>query len=261
MYAPTAAAVVPGPAPRRRALCEVPMSDTDHLDEAATTVAIEASRRRFLRGAALLAVAALATGARAQHGTPMQHGRAHGHAGTTDDRGARLVLDPHPIPWADGTCAFCGMTIATPAGAPQGEGFRERTYAQWVLPTSDDGATEALHFESIACALNHAYVHSTRDGVHGTLWVTDAAGTLPAAHDALTAGRAAVYHWGERLQVAMMARVIAFAAAAERDAHAAAHPEEGRQARFDLATLEDLAPLPEMNLIPLLARHAGLLDS
>ena len=247
------------------------MHEADQLDQAAKAVTVDPSRRHFLRGAALLAVAALATGARAQHGTPMQHGHgrdhghghdhAHGHGGMADGRATGLVLDPHPIPWADGTCAFCGMTIATPAGAPQGEGFRERTYAQWVLPASEQGATEALHFESIACALNHAYVHGTRDGVHGTLWVTDAAGTLPAAHDALTAGREAVFHWGERLQVAMMARVMAFAGAAERDAHAAAHPDEGRQARFDLATLEDLAPLPEMNLIPLLARHAGLLDS
>jgi hypothetical protein len=217
------------------------------------------SRRRFLRGAAALAFAALAAGARAQHGTPMQHGHGHAGAGTPADE--TPMLPPHDIPWDGGTCAFCGMTIATPAGAPQGEGFRERTYAQWVLAGAADGETEALHFESIACALNHAYVHGVRDGSAGTLYVTDAAGIVPAGAGALVSARRAVFHWGERLHVAMMARIIAFADDAGRDAHVVANPDEGRRARYTLTTLEDLAPLPEMNLIPLLARHAGLLDT
>ena len=216
----------------------------------------EPSRRRFLRGAAVLALAAFAAGARAQHGTPMQHGD-----------GADMSADPapmlpaHDVPWEGGTCAFCDMTIATPAGAPQGDGFRERTYAQWVLAGTADGTVEALHFESIACALNYAYVHGVRDGVGGTLYVTDAAGLVPASAEALVGGRHAVFHWGERLRVAMMARVIAFADDDGRDAHVVANPDEGRRARYSLTTLEDLAPLPEMNLIPLLARHAGLLDT
>ena len=223
----------------------------------------EPSRRRFLRGAAVLALGALAAGAHAQTGTSTQHahGHGHGHAGADTPADAMPMLPPHAIPWEGGTCAFCDMTIATPAGAPQGDGFRERTYAQWVLAGTDDGTDEALHFESIACALNYAYVHGVRDGVGGTLYVTDAAGLVPASAEALVGARHAVFHWGERLRVAMMARVIAFADDDGRDAHVVANPDEGRRARYSLTTLEDLAPLPEMNLIPLLARHAGLLDT
>ncbi len=221
----------------------------------------EPSRRRFLRGAAVLALGALAAGAHAQHGTPMQHGHGHGHAAADTAADAAPTLPAHDVPWEGGTCAFCDMTIATPAGAPQGEGFRERTYAQWVLAGAVDGETEALHFESIACALNYAYVHGVRDGAGGTLYVTDAAGLVPASAEALVSARRAVFHWGERLHVAMMARLIAFADDDGRDAHVVANPDEGRRARYALTTLEDLAPLPEMNLVPLLARHAGLIDT
>jgi len=217
----------------------------------------ESSRRRFLRGAAVLALGALASGAGAQHGAAMQHG----HAGAATPNDETPMLPPHDVPWETGTCAFCGMTIATPVGAPQGEGFRERTYAQWVLAGASDDEDEAQHFESIACALNFAYVHGVRDGSAGTLYVTDAAGIVPAGAEALVPARRAVFHWGERLQVAMMARVIAFADDDGRDAHVVANPDEGRRARYALTTLEDLAPLPEMNLIPLLARHAGVLDA
>ncbi len=238
------------------------MSDPSEAPASSHAAQAEPSRRRFLRGAAVLALGAFAAGAHAQHGTNTQHahGHAHGHAGAATAADAAPMLPAHDIPWDRGTCAFCDMTIATPSGAPQGEGFRERTYAQWVRVASD-GEGEALHFESIACALNHAYVYGVRDGVGGTLYVTDAAGLIPARSEALVPARRAVFHWGERLQVAMMARVIAFADADGRDAHVVAHPDEGRRARYTLATLEDLAPLPEMNLIPLLARHAGLLDT
>ena len=170
------------------------------------------------------------------------------------------LLPPRRIPWRDATCAFCEMSIATPAGAPQGEGFRERTYAQWVLAVNAAGPDGALHFESIACALNYAFVHGLRDGADATLYVTDAAGGLPANAEVLLPGRQALFHWGEQLRVAMNARLLAFADAGARQAHALAHPDEGRQASYRLPTLEDLAPLPEMNLIPLLARHAGLLE-
>ena len=240
----------------------------------------EPSRRRFLRALGALALGALAAptlavaeGHAHQHGHEhghahgQEHGHAHGHAhqhghgampGDAADRAAPLPAQP--IPWESATCAFCDMTIATPDGAPQGPLFRERTYAQWVLPADAEGEVRALHFESIACALNYAYVYGLRDGASGTLYVTDAAGSLPAGAAQLLLARHAVFHWGEHLRVAMMARLIAFGDADARAAHAAAHPDEGRQVRYALDTLEDLAPLPEMNLIPLLARHAGLLE-
>ncbi len=223
----------------------------------------EPSRRRFLRGLGAFAVGALAAPA-----LTVAHGHDHrDHQATQEGHGAmpsRVAeqLEPlaaQPIPWQSATCAFCDMTIATPPGAPQGELFRERTYSQWVMST-DGGEATALHFESIACALNHAYVHGVRDGAEGTLYVTDAAGSLPAAAGQLLLARHAVFHWGEHLRVAMMARLIAFADDEAREAHAHAHPDEGRQARYRLITLEDLAPLPEMNLVPLLARHSGLLE-
>ena len=228
----------------------------------------EPSRRRFLRALGTLALGALAApslvvaqGHAHQHGHEHGHDHQHGHgamAGPAADRAAPLPAQP--IPWDSATCAFCDMTIATPDGAPQGALFRERTYAQWVLPADGEGEPRALHFESIACALNYAYVYGLRDGASGTLYVTDAAGSLPAGAMQLLLARQAVFHWGEHLRVAMMARLIAFGDDEARAAHAAAHPDEGRQARYALATLEDLAPLPEMNLIPLLARHAGLLE-
>jgi len=227
--------------------------------------ATEPARRAFLRSAArglgALTLGTLASGlVRAQHGPgAMPHG--HSHAMAAADPQRRAPLPAHDIPWADGTCAFCGMTLATPAGAPQGPTFRERTYAQWVVAAADADAPSMHHFESIACALNHAYVHAVRDGVQGTLYVTDAGGALPASAPSLLLARHAVFHWGERLQVAMMARLVAFADDASRDAHLRTHPDEGRTARYALTTLEDLAPLPEMNLVALLARHSGLLDT
>lgn len=250
------------------------MSDTEHpsvgLRPADTQpTASEPSRRVFLRdvgrglGAAALVALTTTAAAQATHQHGHQHGQGEGHGhqhGGMQPAGDAITLPAQPIPWADGVCAFCGMTIATPAGAPQGELFRERTYAQWVTPGAD-GEPEALHFESIACALNHAYVHGVRHGRDGTLYVSDAAGSLPAAAAGLVDARHAVFHWGERLQVAMMARLIAFADDDGRAAHMTANPDEGRTERYGLQTLEDLAPLPEMNLVRLLARHAGLLDA
>jgi hypothetical protein len=228
----------------------------------------EPARRRFLRVAgralAALGLAAIAgpalahaAGGHAAHagGGHAGHERT-GHAAGTPGRGP--LLPPRAVSWSDATCAFCGMTVATPAGAPQGEGFRERTYAQWVV-AEDPAATDgAHHFESIACAINYAYVHGLEDGAGATLYVTDAGGSLPASVERLLPARQALFHWGEHLRVAMNARLLAFADAAAREAHALSNPDEGRQASYRLPTLEDLAPLPEMNLIALLARHAGL---
>ncbi len=224
--------------------------------------AADLSRRRFLgvlcRGLGTLGLAA-ATGPVFAQGHVQHHQPPHDQARSSGaERGPLLAAQA--IPWQVGGCAFCDMTIATPAGAPQGEGFRERTYAQWVVAHPDGAPAEAHHFESIACALNYAYVHGLRDGADATLYVTDAAGSLPASAEHLLPARRALFHWGEHLRVAMMARLIAFADAEARQAHADASPEEGRQASYRLATLEDLAPLPTMNLVALLARHTGLLE-
>jgi hypothetical protein len=219
------------------------------------------SRRAVLRllGAATLSAAALATLPRglAQGG---MHGHGHGSMPMTplsDPDAPKDTLAPHDVPWENGTCAFCGMTIATPQGAPQGAGFRERTYAQLVL--AGQGGAEAVHFESIACALNWAYVHQHRDGDGATYYVTDHGGPVPERGDELLLARDAVFHWAEGMRVAMNARLVAFPDGPTRMAFAAAHPEHGRHAAYGFTTLEDLAPVPEMNLITLLARHAGLL--
>jgi hypothetical protein len=157
----------------------------------------------------------------------------------------------HEIPWAE-SCAFCGMTLTTPAGMPQGALFRERTYAQWAF------AGEARHFESIDCALGYAYAHGVRDGEGASLYVAAYDLTaLPSAAD-LTVGRDATFLWAERLPASMMARVGAFAAYTDALAYATTHAADlGRRRFVDLTLLEDMAPLPIANLVPLLARQLG----
>jgi len=171
------------------------------------------------------------------------------------------------IPWDEGKCEFCEMPLKTPApGAWQGRtfspGFFEQTYSQIALKEPQKGR-EALHFESIACMVNYAYVYGLRDGVSTTFYVADRGAYDPARGPAavnLIPARQAVYLWGEkRGWVVMDAKIAAFRSAEAAMAFARANPDLGRTRVLDWQTLLDLAPLPEMNLVSLLARHAGLL--
>jgi nitrous oxide reductase accessory protein NosL len=171
------------------------------------------------------------------------------------------------IPWEQGTCAFCGMPIKTPApGAWMGRtftpGFFEQTYSQIALKEPQKGM-EAIHFESIACMVNYAWVYGLRDGVGSTFYVADRGLYDPAKGPEavrLLPARQAVYLWGEkRGWVVMDAKVAAFKNADAAMAFARTTPDLGRTRVLDWQTLLDLAPLPEMNLVSLLAKHAGLL--
>lgn len=164
------------------------------------TRSFDPARRAALKrlGIGLLGAAATTALAQTQPVTPPQHrhsaggGHGMGTAGSTPPpvgapAGAPAGGDsplPHDVPWQQGICAFCDMTLITPAGAPQGANFRERTYAQWAF------AGEARHFESIGCALGWAYAHGVRDGEGAALYVApyDAddpmAATLLAGRDA-----------------------------------------------------------------------------
>ncbi|MFN2322960.1 MAG: nitrous oxide reductase accessory protein NosL [Trueperaceae bacterium] len=193
----------------------------------------------------------------AMPGSPMAGGAGAG-AADGPPPGPRPMGRPHAhaAPWGDATCAFCSMTIATPEGFPRGAGFRERTYAQWSF------GAEARHFESIGCALSWAYAHGVSDGDGAALYVAgyDAPVAMNAA--ALLDARAATFLWAERLPTSMMARWGAFpdqgAAAAFAAVHERAVGPLGRRRFADLTFLQDQAPLPLMNLIPLLARAVGL---
>ncbi|MBS3966133.1 MAG: nitrous oxide reductase accessory protein NosL [Truepera sp.] len=216
------------------------------------------SRRLFLKSAALglgaLAIAGLAPArAHGGHGHG-HHGHVHGQMHDLRTIGSDLV-PAQPIPWADGLCAFCNMTLKTPEGDPRGAGFREQTYSQLALA---DGNT--LHFESITCLINYTSVHNLNDGHGTTFYVTDRGNFSPAAPGELVMTRAATFYWGERLLVVMNGRLLAFATPEAAQAFAEAHPEHGRQRLLSFDLLLDLAPLPSANLIPLLARHAGLLE-
>jgi hypothetical protein len=167
--------------------------------------------------------------------------------------GASEVIPPYPVPWSEGRCAFCNMTIATPEGDPRGVGFREQSYAQIALAESS-----AFHFESIACMVNYAFVHGLIDGNGTTFYVTDRASFRPEAPGELIMAQEATFYWAERLMVVMNSRLLAFASPEAAEAFGQAHPEHGRQRLLSLDWLIDFAPLPEMNLIALLARHAGL---
>ncbi|TBH17591.1 nitrous oxide reductase accessory protein NosL [Thermus thermamylovorans] len=201
-----------------------------------------------------------------------QHG-GHGHGGIASPRGGSLV-SARTTPWEDGRCAFCDMPLKTPEGQWRGrtfpQGFFEQTYSQIAFerprpaPHDPKQTVEALHFESIACMVNYAWVHGLGDGEGATFHVTDRGGYDPARPQEtarLVPARQATFYWGERMMVVMNARLVAFADPAQARAFAERHREaHGRQRLLDFQTLLDLAPLPEMNLVALLARHAGLLE-
>ncbi|GAB5602789.1 hypothetical protein FJNA_13140 [Thermus sp. FJN-A] len=178
-----------------------------------------------------------------------------------------------PIPWDAGTCAFCGMPIRTPEGQWRGrtfpKGFFEQTYSQIAFaeprpaPHNPKEAVEALHFESIACMVNYAWVHGLRDGEGATFYVTDRGAydpNRPQESVRLIPARDAVFYWGEKMMVVMNARLLAFGSAKAAQEFAEKNrANHGRQRFYAFQTLWDLAPLPEMNLVALLAQHAGLL--
>jgi hypothetical protein len=234
-------------------------------------------RRRVIQRLGALAAGALvaASGATAAAQAQMQHGHQHG-AGHAASGGAATGMTPamgmatgagatppppgaatgrpavHAIPWAEGRCAFCDMTLATPPAAPQGAGFRERTYAQWAF----DG--EARHFESIGCALGWAFAHGVIDGEGAALYVAAYDQAEPPTHAELLAAAGATFLWAERLPASMMAKVGAFARQADAAAFVAPRSAQiGRRRYVDLALLADLAPLPIANLVPLLQRQLG----
>ncbi|WP_234554221.1 nitrous oxide reductase accessory protein NosL [Thermus caliditerrae] len=178
-----------------------------------------------------------------------------------------------PIPWENGACAFCGMPIKTPEGQWRGrtfpKGFFEQTYSQIAFekprpaPHDPKQVVEALHFESIACMVNYAWVHGIRDGEGATFYVTDRGAYDPARPQEivrLIPARQATYYWGEKMMVVMNAHLLAFASAKAAQEFAERNKaQHGRQRFYSFQTLWDLAPLPEMNLVALLAQHAGLL--
>lgn len=169
-----------------------------------------------------------------------------------------------PTPWEKGTCDFCGMPLKTPPpGAWKGRtyapGFFEQTYSQIALKEAE----KAHHFESIACMVNYAWVHGLVDGVGSTFYVTDRGAYDPAKGPAsvrLIPAREAVYLWGEKKGwVVMNAKIAAFTTPEAAMAFAKNTPDLGRTRVLDWQILRDLAPLPEANLVQLLAKHAGLL--
>ncbi len=180
-------------------------------------------------------------------------GMAPGGGATPPPAGAAMGRpEAHAIPWTEGRCAFCDMTLATPPAAPQGAGFRERTYAQWAF----EG--EARHFESIGCALGWAYAHGVVDGEGAALYVATYDQAEPPTHAELLAAAGATFLWAERLPASMMAKVGAFARQADAAAFVAPRSAQlGRRRYLDLALLADLAPLPIANLVPLLQRQFG----
>jgi nitrous oxide reductase accessory protein NosL len=179
------------------------------------------------------------------------------------------LIPPKPIPWEKATCAFCGMPIKTPEGHTFAKGFFEQTYSQISFkeprpaPHNPKETVEALHFESLACMVNYAWVHGLKDGEGATFYVTDRGSydpQNPQGSVRLVPARRATYYFGERMMVVMNAKLLAFDSPAKARAFAEAHKaQHGRQNFFTFQTLLDLAPLPEMHLVALLAQHAGLL--
>jgi hypothetical protein len=204
--------------------------------------------------------------------TPVLAQMGQGQMSSPAPTGKDLV-PPKPIPWDTGSCAFCEMPIKTPEGQWRGrtfpQGFFEQTYSQIAFreprpaPHNPKEVVEALHFESIACMVNYAWVHGLKDGEGATFYVTDRGSydpKNPQGSVRLIPARRATYYWGERMMVVMNAKLLAFGSPAKARAFAEAHKaQHGRQNFFTFQTLLDLAPLPEMNLVALLARHAGLL--
>ncbi len=196
----------------------------------------------------------------------------HGMGSPAPAGGMRVPA--RPIPWDEALCAFCEMPIKTPEGQWRGrtfpKGFFEQTYSQIAFekprpaPHDPKQVVEALHFESIACMVNYAWVHGLKDGEGATFYVTDRGAYDPARPQEtvrLIPARQATFYWGERMMVVMNARLVAFASAKAAQEFADRNKDQhGRQRFYSFQTLWDLAPLPEMNLVALLARHAGLLD-
>lgn len=193
-----------------------------------------------------------------------------GHGG--EGMGGALV-PPRPIPWEEGSCAFCAMPLKTPEGQWRGrtfpKGFFEQTYSQIAFaeprpaPHDPKQGVDALHFESMACMVNYAWVHGLRDGEGATFYVTDRGSYDPGRPQEtvrLIPARSATYYWGEKMMVVMNAKLLAFASPRAAQEFAERNKaQHGRQRFYSFQTLLDLAPLPEMNLVALLARHAGLL--
>ncbi|MCX7740444.1 MAG: nitrous oxide reductase accessory protein NosL [Meiothermus sp.] len=215
------------------------------------------NRREVIRMLSALGASAALSQALAQHMQPMQPAAP----------ASLETIAAKAIPWDSGKCDFCEMPLKTPApGAWMGRtfapGFFEQTYSQIALKEAKQGK-DAHHFESIACMVNYAWVYGIRDGVGTTFYVTDRGAYDPAKGPAavnLIPARQAVYLWGEkRGWVVMDAKIAAFRSQEAALAFARANPDLGRTRILDWQTLLDLAPLPEMNLVSLLAKHAGLL--
>ncbi len=223
---------------------------------------LSTDRRTFIKRLALASLAApLALDlAHAQMGGDqgMQHGQGAmaGHMSMSAPGGVGPdLLPPAEIPWEAGVCAFCGMTLATPAEAPVGAGFRERTYGQIRLAEGNERmGLGALHYESLGCLFNHAYSLDLADG-HGTTYYVASFEDAPEAAADLLPGRSAAFLWGENLRVSMAARLGAFPDHDAAAAYLTAHPELGRVHMHNEVVLMDLAPLPIGNLVPLLVRH------
>jgi len=169
-------------------------------------------------------------------------------------------IPPADVPWDSGRCAFCGMPIKTPPGGWKGKklppGFFERTYAQIVF---EDG--KALHFESLACMFNYAYAKGIVDGEGATFYVMAVDGSqVPCKPIGLVPAREAIYVWGQNLMTTMKAHLLATKSV--EDARTLAKKRAGKIGRVHFLTFDllwDLAPVPEVNLVPLLAKHTGLL--
>jgi len=237
-------------------------------DPERAALGFDPQRRLALRGLGLAAVGAVLAAVGGAGGTAsaqMDHGHQHGHGAggamgmapasgaTPPPPGAASGRPaPHAIPWMDGRCAFCDMTLATPEGAPQGAGFRERTYAQWAF------ADEARHFESIGCALGWAWAHGVLDGEGAALYLAAYDQDARPTAAVLLAGHDATFLWAEQLPASMRARVGAFARHADAAAFVARRGDQlGRRRFVDLSLLVDLSPLPIANLVPLLQRQLG----
>lgn len=225
-------------------------------------------RRTFLKKLAVASMAApLTLGlAKAQMGhmgggdTGM--GMGHGAMASSPALGIGPdVLAPDEIPWENGTCAFCGMTIATPADGPNPLGFRERTYAQIRLAPEHEGGTPvSMHYESLACMFNHAYVLGIVDGHEATFYVVDLAevdarGTHPLTAADLVLSRKAAFLWAADLAASMQAWLGAFRDEAALHDYTS-HHQVGRRHVLDAELLADLAPVPEAGLLGLLNKHS-----
>ncbi len=169
-------------------------------------------------------------------------------------------VPPAKIPWDTGHCSFCRMPIRTPPGGMKGKkfppGFFERTYAQIAFKNG-----KALHFESIACLFNYAYAHQIEDGADATFYVMAVdPDAMPCKPLGLVPARDATYVFGQNLKTTMKAHLVATRSPA--DAARLVRKRAGKIGRFHILSfseLWDLKPLPEVNLVPLLAKHTGLL--